>query len=153
MTSNSSVIHAFHGDPAIKAEYLARVLEHEKADEIVHGKYWEGGKGCAVGCTLHSADHMDYESKLGIPVALARLEDTLFEGQPNGQAKSFPARFLSAIKRGADVLVPLTKGASAASAADSARSAADSARSAAASADSAAYSAYSAASAASADSA
>ena len=158
MTSNSSVIHAFHGDPAIKAEYLARVLEHEKADEIVHGKYWEGGKGCAVGCTLHSADHMDYESKLGIPVALARLEDTLFEGQPNGQAKSFPARFLSAIKPGADlscvswkflhwllteelagrdhpfvldaikrcadVLVPLTKGASAASAADSARSAA-----------------------------
>jgi hypothetical protein len=41
-------LRAFHGDPAIKATYLARVHAHAAADEIVQGKYWEGGKGCAV---------------------------------------------------------------------------------------------------------
>ena len=94
---------AFHGDPAIKAKYLARVQAHAAADEIVHGKYWENGKGCAVGCTIHDSKHSNYETELGIPTALARLEDTLFEGQSNGAAKTFPVRFLSAIKPGADL--------------------------------------------------
>jgi len=42
---------AFHGKPEIKEQYLARVRAHAAADEIIHGKYWEGGKGCAIGCT------------------------------------------------------------------------------------------------------
>lgn len=94
---------AFHGDPKIKAKYLRRVRKHERADEIMHGRYWENGKGCAVGCTLHSANHAAYETELGIPQTLARLEDALFEGQTNGAAKAFPARFLKAIKPGADL--------------------------------------------------
>src|SRR5882757_372452 len=94
---------AFHGDSKIKAKYLKRVRAHAKADEIVHGKYWEDGKGCAVGCTIHDSSHAAYETELGIPQQLARLEDTLFEGQSNGAAKTFPARFLSAIKPGADL--------------------------------------------------
>ena len=94
---------AFHCDPKIKRKYLARVLAHAKADEIIRGKYWEDGKGCAVGCTIHSPNHDAYETELGIPIALARLEDTLFEGQSNGKAKTFPARFLAAINPGADL--------------------------------------------------
>jgi hypothetical protein len=43
---------AFHNDQKIKDKYLARVEAHRKADEIIKGKYWENGKGCAVGCTL-----------------------------------------------------------------------------------------------------
>jgi hypothetical protein len=62
---------AFHGDPAIKAFYLGRVRAHRKADEIRHGFYWQGGKGCAVGCTLHSNSHTAYEDELGIPRILA----------------------------------------------------------------------------------
>jgi hypothetical protein len=31
---------------------------------------------------LHSGDLMEYETRLGIPVALARLEDAIFEGLP-----------------------------------------------------------------------
>ena len=98
-----SKLIAYHGDPRIKAKYLRRVRAHAKADEIIKGRYWEGGKGCAVGCTIHSGSHAAYETELGIPEALARLEDMLFEGQDNGAAKTFPARFLSAIKPGADV--------------------------------------------------
>ena len=102
-TEGATMLQAFHGDPKIKSKYLRRVRAHEKADEIIHGKYWEDGKGCAVGCTIHSPKHDAYETELGIPMALARLEDTLLEGQANGKSKTFPARFLSAIKPGADL--------------------------------------------------
>ena len=94
---------AFHNDPAIKRTYLARVMAHQKADQIIHGQYWENGKGCAVGCTIHGSAHSAYETELGIPMMPAHLEDTLFEGQSNGKALTFPARFLRAIKPGADL--------------------------------------------------
>jgi len=94
---------AFHGDRNIKAKYVARVKAHALADEIIHGKYWENGKGCAVGCTIHSGDHQAYEKELGIPMILARLEDRIFEGMQNGDSKEFPLRFLSAIEPGADL--------------------------------------------------
>src|SRR5436309_5717725 len=94
---------AFHGDAAIKARYLNRVQAHEAADEIIHGKYWERGKGCAIGCSIHSSDHRKYETELGIPLMLARLEDRLFEGMGNGNSKQFPAQFLAAAPIGADL--------------------------------------------------
>jgi len=94
---------AYLADPKIKAKYLKRVKTHAQADEIVKGQYWKDGKGCAVGCTIHSAEHMAYETELGIPVMLARLEDTIFEGSSNTYAKTWPERFLKAIKPGADL--------------------------------------------------
>jgi hypothetical protein len=94
---------AFHGKSEIKETYLARVRAHALADEIAHGFYWENGKGCAVGCTIHSGAHKNYETELGIPIMLARLEDRLFEGMSNGKSKEFPERFLSAIPVGADL--------------------------------------------------
>ena len=96
-------MQAFHNDEKIKAKYLSRVRAHAAADEIIHGWYWENGKGCAVGCTVHSDQHRAYESELGIPVMLARLEDRLFEGLPNGESKLFPERFLNCIPVGADL--------------------------------------------------
>ena len=94
---------AYHNDPKIKAKYLRRVRAHAKADELIKGTGWEDGKGCAIGCTLHAYDHAQYPIELGIPEMLARLEDTIFEGLPNKQAKEWPARFLKAIRPGADL--------------------------------------------------
>jgi hypothetical protein len=202
---------AYHSDPKKKIDILKQLAAHRERDEIVKGMYWQEGKGCAVGCTIHSGEHMEYETRFGIPMMLARLEDSIFEGLPNEVAKEWPLEFMGsikvgadlsrvgwqflhwlltdkevnpgidhpsvqdAVKRCADVLVPLTKGGpvdhlaaysaarsarlaaysaysaarSAAYSADSACSAARSARSAAYSAshsaDSASYSAYSAA--------
>ena len=99
----AQTLRAFHGDPKIKEHYLSRVEMHAKADEIIHGKYWEDGKGCAVGCTIHSANHAAYESELGIPRVLAQLEDGIFESLENGESKKWPGRFLSAIEPGADL--------------------------------------------------
>ncbi len=94
---------SFHGKKTVKAKYLRRVRAHAKADEIIKGKYWENGRGCAVGCTIHGSDHAAYETELGIPEWLARLEDTIFEQLPNGEAKAFPEAFLSAIPIGVDL--------------------------------------------------
>lgn len=88
MTTKSEVkMLSFHGDEAVKKKYLKRVLAHKKADEIAKGFYWSGGKGCAVGCTIHGDDHFAYETELGIPAWLAFLEDELFEAMANEDAK------------------------------------------------------------------
>ena len=87
------LMKAFHGDKAVKEKYLNRVLAHQAADEIIKGKYWQGGKGCAVGCTIHSDDHYGYEHEIGVPAWLAFLQDKIFEGLPNAESKKFPADF------------------------------------------------------------
>src|SRR5882762_1625720 len=97
---------AYHSDPKIKSKYLKRVRAHIKADELVKGTYYKtSGKvqACGVGCTIHSSDHMAYETELGIPVMLARLEDCIFEGADMAWSKQWPKRFLEAIKPGVDL--------------------------------------------------
>jgi hypothetical protein len=94
---------AFHGDPKIKEKYLARVQAHRAADEVIKGQYWKNGKGCAVGCTIHGSEHSRYETELGIPVAIACLEDSLFEDLPNSESIKWPEDFLEAIPVGADL--------------------------------------------------
>jgi hypothetical protein len=100
---------AYHGKREIKEKFLARVTEHEKLDHIVqlYG-YWKNGKGCAVGCTLEMDDtigniHAQYETQLGVPRILARLEDGIFETLPKARAKTWPREFLTAIEPGADL--------------------------------------------------
>jgi len=94
---------AYHNDPNIKSAILAQLEAHAKADEIVQGVSWDNGKGCAVGCTLHSYNHMEYETRFGIPVMLARLEDCIFEGLPNNLAKDWPIKFLRSVKVGSNL--------------------------------------------------
>ena len=80
---------AYNSDPNVKRAILRQLAAHREADEIVKGQYWENGKGCAVGCTLHSGEHVEYESRFGIPQMLARLEDAIFEGLPNEVSKEW----------------------------------------------------------------
>lgn len=94
---------SFHDDPKIKQKYLDRVRQHRIADEIIKGTYWKKGKGCAVGCTVHSKSHRAYEIELGIPMILAKLEDAIFENLPNKLAMTWPERFLESIPIGADL--------------------------------------------------
>ena len=100
---------AYHNDMANKVAILAQLNAHARADELVKGRYWENGKGCAVGCTIHSSDHAEYETRFGIPQMLARLEDRIFEGLPNGKAKEWPIRFMSAIRPGADLCLEIRR--------------------------------------------
>ena len=95
---------AYHNDPSIKAEILAELAAHRAADSLVQGYgYWKDGKGCAVGCTLKSGKHIEYETRFGIPIALARLEDVIFEGLPVVEAKAWPEAFMEAVQAGSDL--------------------------------------------------
>jgi len=96
---------SFHSDPAIKEKYLARVRSHAAADEIVQGATGQGGKGCAVWCTLDKYDHGAYQAELGIPIIIARLEDRIFEGLTVADSKAFPLAFLSSVPVGKDLSV------------------------------------------------
>jgi len=96
-------VKAFHGDPAVKEKYLARLRAHHAADEIIQGIGYNGKHGCAVGCTLNQYNHRAYEDELGLPSWLAHLEDQIFEGLPPAHAQQFAVDFLEAVPAGADV--------------------------------------------------
>ena len=110
---------AYKNDPKLKRGFVREIEKHRKADQIEQGHYGkENGiwKGCAVACSLRSlaildgealqtkyGDHALYESKLGIPEWLARLEDRIFEGLPVKDAKKWPSDFAKAIPVGANL--------------------------------------------------
>ncbi len=100
---------AFHGQQAIKDKYLSRIATHRELDQLVKGATGEGGKGCAIWCTLDGYNHAAYESELGIPAALARLEDSLFEGLTLDLAMEWPQRFLRSIEPGADLSLVMAR--------------------------------------------
>src|SRR3990167_2230912 len=94
---------AYHGKPSEKKALLKQLHAHAVADEIVKGKYWENGKGCAIGCILHSGDHAELEPRFGVPVHIGYLVDVIFENLPNALSKAWPERFAKAIKPGSDL--------------------------------------------------
>jgi hypothetical protein len=94
---------AFINTTVTKKAVLEQLRAHAEADELVKGHYWQAGKGCAVGCTIHSGRHVEYEVRFGIPEMLARLEDCIFEGLPNGAAKAWPVSFMTAVRPGSDL--------------------------------------------------
>lgn len=109
---------SYLSDPELKEKFVKEVKWHEDQDKIIKGTYQEGSngdfRGCAVGCSVHSlnrmngtkfstSDHSVYESALGIPEWLARLEDTIFEGLPEKEAVKWPVRFAKAVPVGIDL--------------------------------------------------
>lgn len=96
-------LQAFFNNEFIKEDYLYQVKQHQLAGEIIKGKYWKNGKGCAIGCTIHDSEHAKYETQLGIPIWLARIEDTIFEALPNKIAEKWPVEFLEAISLGVNL--------------------------------------------------
>ncbi len=94
---------AFHNDPTIKLDRIARVEAHIAADNLLKGATGNGGKGCAVWCTLDAYDHGRYPIEMGIPKWLARVEDTLFEGMSINKSRTWPKDFLIGINTGADL--------------------------------------------------
>jgi hypothetical protein len=104
--NNQIQLRAFHGDPAIKEKYIARVRAHRLADEIVQRVGADTDKdgkfhGCSVGCTLDRYDHRLYPVELGIPVELAHIQDAIHERLPDPDFKMFPEQYLTVIVPGA----------------------------------------------------
>lgn len=89
---------------AQKANLLSHAKAHYAADMLIKGTYSdeeaESFKGCSVGCFLRSAypkksaawiagvdnKHAKVAKHYGYPEWLALLQDTIFEGLPNGES-------------------------------------------------------------------
>ena len=96
----SGELRAYHNDLAVKAKFVVRMKAHVDANDLVRQIYWENGKGCGVGCTIHSDNHKVYETELGWPEWLAHLEDRIFEKMSDAAAREFPLLLLEAVPAG-----------------------------------------------------
>ena len=118
---------AWHGDPELKAEVMARMLAHRAADTIIQGLYQQvapelatGYKGCLVGCTLplqpilsplgpdpYPPDgnwHGEVQRLYGIPYYVAEVLDHAFESLTRfDDAAGFAVDSIEAIPVGADL--------------------------------------------------
>ena len=119
-----STILAYHNDPERKARFLAELKAHQQADRFLRCTYWDKDdqRGCAVGCSIESItrhidttvqinhnDHAGLADWLGIPTALAFLEDRLFEGVTIERSKTWPVEFAEAIPVGADLSMAMPR--------------------------------------------
>lgn len=94
---------SFFGSQCLRDAVVERVREHQRLDQIAQLIYWDGSKGCAIGCVLHSGEHMAFEQQLGLPVFLAYLDEQIFENLPLDEAKAWPLRFIEAVPVGVDL--------------------------------------------------
>jgi hypothetical protein len=86
----------------IKDIYVARAMAHQAADDFEKGHYWDGKKGCAVGCLAHDDDkpHETLARELNTPKFIFHLADKIFEGLPLDQSKQWPVDFMQAMPVG-----------------------------------------------------
>lgn len=102
-----------------KQEAVDLAQWHQDQDKFIQGDYWneQKGKGCSVGCMTHEYCaahdnnnwHEATEHLYGIPRALSRLQDKVFEGLPIKEAKLWTVRFMSAIPEGKDLSMVVPK--------------------------------------------
>ena len=99
-----STLVAYHGRQVDKDAVIAQLRRHRDAGELVHGcSEWKDGKGGAIGCTVHSDDLSDYETRFGIPIFVADIKNLIFEKLPINVAREWPERLMSAIVPGSDL--------------------------------------------------
>lgn len=92
LTKNTDILHT-------------EVAAHLAADALVRGQYWSsgnnavGGKGCFIGCLTHSDDSAPAFERFGLPEAVMRIAENIFEMLPNAEGKAFFAALPDAVGR------------------------------------------------------
>ena len=79
------------------AKLTAEVKKHIAADAVVQGSYWDGKRGCFIGCLAHSSDARFLQDEYGLPLPLVRLCESIFERLPADDARAFFAAIPSAV--------------------------------------------------------
>jgi hypothetical protein len=75
------------------------VARHVEADAVLQGKYWDGSRGCFIGCLAHSDDASKLGELYGLPLPLVRICENVFENLPADEAKAFFAAIPEAVGR------------------------------------------------------
>ena len=83
----------------------AEVAAHIKADALVRGAYWKpsknavGGQGCFISCLTHSSDPTPAFERFGLPVAVLRIAENIYEDLPDDEGTAFFAALPDAVGR------------------------------------------------------
>jgi hypothetical protein len=81
------------------------VAAHLDADALIKGSYWNagktdvGGKGCFIGCLTHSNDPAPAFERFGLPVAVLRIAENIFESLSADDGRKFFAALPDAVGR------------------------------------------------------
>ena len=73
------------------------VRHHVEHDKVQQGSYWDGFRGCFIGCLSHSGDTAKVQDKYGLPAMLQRIAENIFESLPLKEAQAFFAAFPTAV--------------------------------------------------------
>jgi hypothetical protein len=73
------------------------VAKHIAADAVIQGRYWDGERGCFIGCLSHSPDPTLAVERFGLTLPLLRIAESIFERLPADQAKAFFAALPDAV--------------------------------------------------------
>jgi hypothetical protein len=67
------------------------VAAHVEADRVIQGTYWDedAQRGCFIGCLNHSDNPSGAEEEYGLPIAVQRIAETIFENLPADEARAF----------------------------------------------------------------
>jgi hypothetical protein len=101
----NDTMQAFHGDPAIKQEFLDRLQAHAQAGEILNrASVWNDGKGGPVACMVHDTDLAIWQQRTGIPKAVGSALDIAAShlAEPE-QAARFVLEWVEAVEVGQDL--------------------------------------------------
>ena len=85
----------------------AEVAAHIKADALVRGSYWNwkpnenavGGQGCFISCLTHSHEAPPAFERFGLPVAVLRIAENIFQALPDDEGIAFFAALPDAVGR------------------------------------------------------
>jgi hypothetical protein len=83
----------------------AEVAAHISADALVRGSYWKpsenavGGQGCFISCLTHSDDPTPAFERFGLPVAVLRIAENIYEDLPDDEGTAFFAALPDAVGR------------------------------------------------------
>jgi hypothetical protein len=73
------------------------VKHHVECDAVRQGCYWDGSRGCFIGCLSHSSDTAKVQDEYGLPIMLQRIAESIFESLPLKEAQAFFAAFPTAV--------------------------------------------------------
>ena len=79
------------------ADLTLEVAKHIEADALVRGEYWDGSKGCFIGCLTHSSDPKPAFERFGLPEPLLRIAESIFEALPKDEGIAFFAALPAAV--------------------------------------------------------
>jgi len=79
------------------ADLALEVKAHIEADALVRGEYWDGSKGCFIGCLTHSSDPEPAVERFGLPEPLLRIAESIFEALPDEEGQAFFAALPDAV--------------------------------------------------------